>query len=248
LAVITEILHARVLAVALYLAEGVSDSQRALLFAQWERVTFRIFGLLQKDSRTKVGDYVRLASRIVKGDPNYQSFNQMMAALKDIGSEYPIQDAISQGFKRIDIYWQSPEVCRYILWNYEEALANSKGSNATIDEQERAEIWKLRAGDSIEHIFPQTPGSGWRDKTGDKPFNPESISGNVNRIGNLLLLPQPLNAEAKASPFKDKRPIYRKHHLRMIDEICALDDWTFDSIDRRELGLAEWATKRWDDI
>jgi hypothetical protein len=246
--VVTDILHARVLAVALYLAEGVNDKERNKLFEQWERATFRIFGLLQKDSRTKVGDYVRLASRIVKGDPNFQSFNQIMTALRGLGTEYPINDAISQGLMRNDLYWVSPDVCRYVLWNYEEQLASAKGSNATIDEHERANIWRLRAADSIEHVFPQTPGKGWRGKTGDKPFSPASINANVHRIGNLLLLPQPLNSEAQALPFAEKKVLYEQHHLRMVDEICALDDWTFDSIDERELLLASWATQRWGDI
>jgi len=246
--VLTEILHSRVLVVALSLANGVSDSERQKLFQQWERVTFRIFGLLQKDSRTKVGDYVRLASRIVKGDPDYQSFNQIMAALKELGTEYPIQDAISQGLLRSDLYLQDADVCRYILWNYEEALAASLGGNATIDEHERASIWHLRATDSIEHIFPQHPGSAWKTKVGDRPFNAETINLNVNRIGNLLLLPQPLNAEAQARPFNEKKLLYEKHHLRMIDEILSLDDWTIESIDKRELVLAEWAKNRWNDI
>jgi len=246
--VVTDILHARLLAVALFLANGVSSHERQMLFEQWERVTFRIFGLLQKDSRTKVGDYVRLASRIVKGDPNHQSFNQIMTALKELGAEYPITDAISQGLLRTDLYWVSPEVCRYVLWNYEEALAHTKGPSATVDEHERAKIWELRAVDSVEHIFPQSLAIGWKDKTGDKPFNLETINANVHRIGNLLLLPQPLNAGAQARPFTEKKLLYKQHHLRMIDEICSLDDWTLDSIDRRELVLAEWAAKRWADI
>jgi hypothetical protein len=246
--VVTEILHSRVLAVALHLATGVSDAERAKLLGQWERVTFRIFGLLRKDSRTKVGDYVRLASRIVKGDPNYQSFNQIMTSLRELGTEYPIQDAISQGFLRSDIYWESADVCRYILWNFEEFLASSKGPNGTIDEHERSAIWQLRAVDSIEHIFPQNPGGIWKTKTGDKPFNQEMINSNVHRIGNLLLLPQPLNSQAKARPFDEKVAIYAHHHLRMIDETCALTDWTFNSIDERDVLLASWAEKRWDDI
>ncbi|MGB8261506.1 MAG: DUF262 domain-containing HNH endonuclease family protein [Terracidiphilus sp.] len=246
--VLTEILHSRILAVALHLAKGVSDSEREKLLEQWERVTFRIFGLLQKDSRTKVGDYVRLASRIVKGDPDYQSFNQIMAALRSLGRDYPIKDAIGQGFLRTDIYWASPEVCRYILWNFEEFLASATGRNATVDVHARAAIWKLRAVDSIEHIFPQSPGSGWKGKTGNRKLSPETINSHVHRIGNLLLLPQPINAQAQARPFGEKRSLYRQHHLRMIDEVCAFDDWTFDSIDERELALATWAEKRWDDI
>ncbi len=45
---VTEILHARLLAVAIKSAKGVSDSERLKLLEQWERVTFRIFGLYDK--------------------------------------------------------------------------------------------------------------------------------------------------------------------------------------------------------
>lgn len=248
LEVVTDILHARVLAVALHLATGVSETERSKLLDQWERVTFRIFGLLQKDSRTKVGDYVRLAARIVKGDPDYQSFNQIMTTLRGLGLEYPAKDAVDNGLRRAGLYWESPEVCRYVLWNYEEFLARLTGPNATLDEHERAQIWRMRASDSLEHIFPQTPGAGWRGKTGKLPFSKEAINANVHRIGNLLLLPQPLNAQAQARPFTEKQELYQQHHLRMIDEVCAAADWTFDSIDQREGTLASWAEKRWGDV
>ena len=248
LEVVTDILHARVLAVALHLATGVSEAERSKLLDQWERVTFRIFGLLQKDSRTKVGDYVRLASRIVKGDPDFQSFNQIMTSLRALGEGYPISDAIDGGLRRSDLYWVSPQVCRYVLWNYEEHLARLAGPNATFDEHERAQIWRMRALDSLEHIFPQTRSSGWRGKTGTLPFSQEAINAHVNRIGNLLLLPQPLNSQAQARPFAEKTKLYEQHHLRMIDEVCAAGDWTFDSIDEREETLASWAAKRWDDV
>ncbi|MGA9071731.1 MAG: HNH endonuclease family protein, partial [Terracidiphilus sp.] len=233
---------------ALYLATGVSEMERTKLLEQWERITFRIFGLLQKDSRTKVGDYVRLASRIIKGDPDYQSFNQIMAELRNIGADYSIKEAVENGLRRVDLYRESPEVCRYILWNYEEFLARSIGSNATIDEHERTQIWRIRATDSLEHIFPQTPGTGWKGKTGKSPFSQKAIDANVHRLGNLLLLPQPLNSEAQARPFTEKKALYEKHNLRMIDKVCAVKDWTFDSIDDREEKLASWAEQRWGDI
>ena len=40
---VTEILHARLLAVAIKSAPGVNDGEREKLLEQWERVTFRIF-------------------------------------------------------------------------------------------------------------------------------------------------------------------------------------------------------------
>jgi hypothetical protein len=101
---ITDILHARLLAVALKSAD-VTETERQKLLDQWERVTFRIFGLFDKDSRTKVGDYVRLASKIVTEDIETRTYNQIMSGLRDLGSEYPIEGALQDGL--LDCYEHS---------------------------------------------------------------------------------------------------------------------------------------------
>jgi hypothetical protein len=67
---VTDILQARLLAVAIKSAAGVSQEKKIKLLDQWERVTFRIFGLFGRDSRTKVGDYVRIGFKIVTNDIN----------------------------------------------------------------------------------------------------------------------------------------------------------------------------------
>jgi hypothetical protein len=244
---VTKILHARLLAVALYLADGVTEAERALLFEQWERVTFRIFGLLNKDSRTKVGDYTRLASRIVRGDTAVQSFNQIMAQLKGLGAEYPVEAAVNEGLRSNDIYNQSPEVCRYILWNYEESLAQKLGSAATFDEHERSSIWKLRASESLEHIYPQVPSAGWPVRRSSDSAS-RKLEAQVHRIGNLLLLPMQLNGQAQAKPFADKKNLYKAHHLRMLTSVCILEKWDFTCIQAREDEIASWALRRWADI
>ena len=51
---VTAILHARLLAVAIKSAKGVNERERTKLLEQWERITFRIFSLYDKNSRTKV--------------------------------------------------------------------------------------------------------------------------------------------------------------------------------------------------
>src|SRR5437763_5382 len=102
----------------------------------------------------------------------------------------------------------------YILWNYEEHLVQAVGgNNATVDEHERSAIWKKRASDSIEHIFPQNPYSeqAWRSKMRDSAGNEQPLEPNVGRIGNLLLLPGALNSEAKIAPFGTKKGIYQRH-------------------------------------
>jgi hypothetical protein len=166
---VTEILHARLLAVAIMSAQGVTEPERLKLIDQWERVTFRIFGLCARDSRTKVGDYVRLAYQIVTNDLNTRTYNEIMAALHQLGSDYPMSEAVKEGLQGQDCYERSPELCRYVLWNYEEHLAQELGGNSTVDEHERSAIWAKRASDSLEHIFPQNPSSepAWLGKMRD---------------------------------------------------------------------------------
>ena len=53
----------KVLAASILLRKFPKQTEIDLL-QRWERVTFRIFGLEVKDSRYKVGDYVRLAYRV----------------------------------------------------------------------------------------------------------------------------------------------------------------------------------------
>jgi hypothetical protein len=240
---ITEILHARVLAVAIKLAGGVTEPERIKLLEQWERVTFRIFGLFGKDSRTKVGDYVRLACRIVASNIDTRTYNQIMMSLRTLGADHPVGRAVEEGLVKKN-YYHDTEECRYLLWSYEEYLAESSGIGATVDEQLKAAIWKLRAGDSIEHIFPQNPeASAWRGKMG-----PIDHLINVHRIGNLVLLPLSLNQAARDLAFHKKKETYVKHNLRMVHEVCENDYWTLSEIESREARIVDWAKTRWCDI
>ena len=61
---VTRISQARLLATAIHLREDITPKQRQQLLSRWEKVSFRIYGLLNKDARTRVGDYVRLAWRV----------------------------------------------------------------------------------------------------------------------------------------------------------------------------------------
>ncbi len=72
LSAVTEISQARLLAVAIILCKHFNNDERKKLLQAWEKATFRIYGLCRKDSRTKVGDYIRLAHEIynLKDKPN----------------------------------------------------------------------------------------------------------------------------------------------------------------------------------
>jgi hypothetical protein len=247
---VTDILHPRILAVAIMSASGINEDDRQLLLEQWERITFRIFGLNGKDARTKVGEYVRLAARIVGNDSEARTFNQIMTGLRGLGSEYPIDTSVVAGLSNKNCYEESPDVCRYVLWKYEEHLAQSSGAGATVDEHERANIWKRRASDSIEHVFPQTPWSSptWAAKSQELGTKESDIAGQVGRIGNLILLPIALNQEARTKPFQQKKEIYEKHNLRMIRAICEQAEWSLGEIAQREAAIVEWAKTQWADV
>jgi hypothetical protein len=244
---VTEILHARLLAVAIMIAAGVNEGERSKLLEQWERITFRIFGLLGKDSRTKVGDYVRLACKIVKEDNETRTYNQIMFGLRELGQEYPIDKALEEGLIGTNCY-DDPEKCRYLLWSYEEHLAEKLGSGTTLDQNERAKIWSLRAVDSVEHIFPQTPGEAWYDKMQSHDGVKQPLLPHVGRIGNLLLLPGAVNKQAQNRAFDEKKNVYKKHNLRMVEEVVIQKDWTLSEIEAREKEIVGWAKTRWGDV
>ena len=247
---VTDILHSRILAVALLLAKGVTATERASLLEQWERTTFRIFGLHGYDARNKIGDYVRLAARIVREDPTMQTFGQILPALRDIGAKCPIEKGVTMGLANRDCYEDDVDLCRYVLWRYEEHLATAAGAGATPDPAERTAIWRRTANDTIEHIFPQSgeTAPAWRGRmrAGSRPAEP--VSAHVGRIGNLVLLPKALNSQASARPFAEKKLLYARHNLRSIQEVLPQEQWTLREIEEREQHILDWARQRWADL
>ena len=72
---VTRIAQARLLAAALYLRDDITSKQRDALLVRWEKVSFRIYGMLRYDARFRVGDYVRLAWRVVNESLSVMSWN-----------------------------------------------------------------------------------------------------------------------------------------------------------------------------
>lgn len=246
---VAEILQARILGVAIMSIPNASDSQKQSLLDQLERITFRIYYLFGIDARKEAARYIRLAARITKPGSHPLSPAKVLEELKDIGQAYPVDHALACGIFQQDCYARS-EMCRYILWQFEEHLAERLGTAATLNDHDRMEIWRKRAADTIEHIFPQKPENepGWKGKMRRAACEEEDVAKHVGRIGNLILLPKPLNSGARTLPFIDKQRYYNAHNLRMVAEICKYQDWTLDSIEQREATIVAWAMKRWADI
>jgi hypothetical protein len=241
---LSEILQARLLAVAIELATDLRDDERKKLIDQLERVTFRIYGLFGKDARYQVGKYVGLAvdihNRGKSGTYKQITYKEIMEKLHELGKDYPIDAAVKNGLanKR----QEDPEMCRYVLWEYEIYLAQKQGV-VVPDEDVRRQIFHSTAEQSIEHIFPRNVNAqGWVDKI------PQNRSEHVDRIGNLLLLPVSLNKQAGDKPFADKKEVYKNSQVRMAKEVCEEDDWGLEQIEQREQRIMDFAKSRWDDL
>jgi len=245
LTAVTDIIHARLVAVAIELSEKFDVNDKELLLQQWEKVTFRIFGLYQKDSRTKVGEYTRLAQKIMglKNNKNYIASNgrlkEIFKELVDIGEDYPASGVL-KALEEADCYNGWEKEARYFFYNYERYLCGEKKYNFPKIWWDK--IWESSVQDSIEHIYPQNESLAWKGKV------PKRKEFHANRIGNLAILPIGLNKKLQNYGFDIKKEAYNEAPIIAIKEIAKYDDWNYMTIEKRTENLLKWAQKEWDDI
>ena len=224
---VTDIQQARLVATAIHLNENLGAADKKLILRRWESVTFRIYGMYAKDARTAVGDYTRLAWQIVNGS---YSRDEILKELARIGKNYPIKKAVEE-LRRTDCYERlTGNELKYFFHRYEEHLAREAGQN--FENHHWNHIWLRDASESIEHILPQSS---------DKDY--------AHWLGNLLLLPPPLNSKlGKAAP-SDKAESYRDTGMRIALKAAqqVKNGWTKKDIQNREEQLLDWAAREWAD-
>ncbi|MBA2312214.1 MAG: DUF262 domain-containing protein [Actinobacteria bacterium] len=126
-------------------------------------------------------------------------------------------------------------VARYTLRRIEEAL--SPGLE-----------WNLKSPSKvhIEHIMPQNLSQPWLEALGDNAV--EKHGEAVSRWGNLTLLAEKLNREARDSSFDAKKKIYSGDPgsaIRMTSLLQTEDHWGPSEIDARQQWLAQVADQLW---
>jgi hypothetical protein len=235
---VTDIVHARLLAIAIFQSTKLNKKERDTILELWERVTFKIFGLYRKDARTSVGEYVRTAYKIYK---NQLTAKEIVHEFNKISAAYPINEAIL-AMKKNDLYNNWENDLRYFLYRYEEYLCKKQGSEISNEMWEQ--IWSKSAVTTIEHIYPQSISKNWVGKMGP---GRNQLEKNVNRIGNLILLPPHINSQASQKTFVEKKKIYKSNFLRMHDEVIKCRDWDKTRINNREKILLDWAKEEWYD-
>ncbi len=235
---VSNISHARLLGIAIMLNKTLSDNESKNILKEWEKVTFKIFGINRKDARTKVGEYVRLAREIFL--QTSISASEILQKVTDLGVDHPIEKAVEQ-LKNSNCYegWQDELI--YFFFRYEEYLAKECGGSSSTEEW--VKVWNSSPSKTIEHIHPQTITDEWREKFGKKQ---DYIKRQTQRLGNLILLPPGVNSSVSNKGFAQKKALYKKHrHLKLIDEILKLEDWNLETMEKREDNLIQWAIKEW---
>ena len=221
---VTRISQARFLGVAIELGDTVNSTEKANLLKQWEKTTFRIYGLSRKDARVSVGDYVRLAWRIVKENPRS---SEILSDIEIIGNRFPIEDAIGIIEDSGNCYDSWQEELRYFMYRYEEHLRSKE--NMHYENDEWIEIWSKTASNSIEHIYPQSKAKETRK----------------HNLGNLLVIPPNLNSKLGNKPFQEKRKSYMDTGLAIAKEVGRNKTWTYKKIKERQSKLLEFAKAEW---
>ena len=224
---VTQITQARLLAVALHVKDMEKRRRRELL-GIWEKVSFRIYGLWDKDARTGVGDYVRLAWEVVNENVPAK---EIRARLLAIGSCYPIQGAI-KGLRKTNCYSGWTDDLRYLLFRYEEHLAKERQKK--VDNVQWELVWSRNASLSIEHIWPQSEA-------------PEDVK---HTLGNLMLLPPGRNSQLGDQSPSDKASSYREtgfYHAAEVADMLDGASWGKRACEKRERQILEWVKQEWAD-
>lgn len=225
---VTRISQARLLATAIHLRDDLKPSERKRLLARWEKVSFRIYGMLAHDARTRVGDYVRLAWRV---ENEKLPFADIDAAISEIGKAFTIEDAVA-ALRGTNSYEGWETELRYLMFRYEEHLAKKQKQNFSNEQWQK--IWMVSPAESIEHIWAKS-------KAPEKQRH---------RLGNLVLLPPKLNSKLQDKAAKDKAESYRKTGLLIASDVADLVEsrgWNKKTIDDREEAMLDWVATEWAD-
>lgn len=238
---VTKVIQTRLLHVAISLSQHLTKAEADELLELWELTTFRVYGLYRKDSRHLVGEYVRLAHKIMGYDIEpykyaTSRFKETKSKLIEIAHNHPLKD-IGRILKEEKSYGIWNQELRYFLYHYEKYL--SKQNNQFFSQKSWDVIWAKNIDNTIEHIYPQDE-TNWKGKV---LKNKEYY---LHVIGNLILLPNQLNSKASNSDFKTKVELYKNTDINAAKEVTQnYTDWDYKTINDRTDKLITFAQEYW---
>lgn len=233
--VVIKIIQVRILATAIFLRNFPEDTERELL-NQWENTSFRIFGICRvfgsyrTTAHTERGNYLQLAHQITNN--NELSKGEIQQRIAKLGGQHRIP--YYENMVNYDCYTDSTDKLRYLLYRFEQTLAESSGKR--FSHAEWKSIWSGAALNSIEHIHPQSKS--------------RQIEMDVHCIGNLLLLPPNINSQLGDKEPTEKAQEYRNTRLLDAESVANTiesDGWDDEAIVGRSYEIMEWVDKTFND-
>ena len=185
-------------------------------------ITFRynIVGKLNPNDLEKV--YNRAAIKMSK-----KEISNLESIFRELKPIYVSDDNFTSNFRYLVINTRrNKKLAKYILVNFENYLSNTGYS------YDDGEI-------TIEHILPENPSTEWFDN-----FSSDEVENYIYRVGNLTLLESSKNREAQNKPFYEKKKIYKTSKFKLTNMIN-YDDWSKETIVKRQIFLADLAKKIW---
>jgi hypothetical protein len=128
---VTRIAHARLLAVAIGLSKFSAEDKKSL-YASWEKISFRVFGLCRKDARTQIGEYVRLAWDCVNINIMAEVAEGRLLKIGSDDREHSIDWAV-ESIRKTNCYEGWEEELRYLMYRFEEDHAHGDITNEQWD-------------------------------------------------------------------------------------------------------------------
>ncbi|MDM9627585.1 DUF262 domain-containing HNH endonuclease family protein [Rhizobium sp. S152] len=189
--------------------------------------------------------FVGIIDRVRKADGDkIAALIETLSARESETDRWPDNEEWKQGWLGRDQYkGQRQPRLRYIF----EALEQRKRTKLNEDIEIKSSL-------SIEHIMPQGWQRNWPIPGYDTPpeddaeyiFRTVERANAINKLGNLTLLTQGLNATVSNGPFSVKMPAVRSNSsLALNRELNHVDEWNEDTIKARGLALFEVAKQIW---
>ena len=165
--------------------------------------------------------YARASSLIRKSDTKLKDIKDILLGIWPADEEF----IFSFGQKTLS----TPRIIKYVLAKIE---CHKVKDDSLIPNPEVL---------TVEHILPKKPSASWPIKLRKDPL----LKENINLIGNLTILTDPMNRDCESKAFSDKIKIYKDSKYSITRELCNLTDWDENTIRNRQTELAEIASKIW---
>jgi hypothetical protein len=232
-------------ALSLFRSQELSDEQRLRALAALESWLVRraIMRLTSKHYNSTVASLLKA----VKDDPARadEAIVRELRSSQANTSVWPSDDEVRQRLEQEEVYGYigQPRV-RMIL----------EACELDLRDPAKTEVIALPEGLSIEHALPRSWEENWPQPDGDDPDEARAErEAHVNRLGNLTLVTQQLNAALSNSPWIATAPGTLSKRDELLDRsvllinqrLCQHTEWDEQRIDDRSAELTERVLRTW---